>query len=853
MGEKFSSKILLFCIFCFSFYSSSMQTDAPRYVKQEYKEYFDLGNGIGISVQRNGYFIEDENGNVFYTEKSKTQFIEKPAYLEGEGKVIYEESSQIEHFVERPKLEEDSDVSIGTECIGDFTDEEKDFLVACRDNFRREFSRDVNRIFNTGMIYSAWNGMPHQVGDIPPYIGSRNSYHPDGNNKFIQQFSMYKIVNGVVSIRTDYEHFIKKFCNDVVSKYTGMYVDWSSVRASLNTLSRLEHALHSHKKLKKKALNRLENIFGKNYLNLFINTYKLDLNERLRVENFEKTRIAERTEHERFGKQRAAQEMVIHGEVDKLTKKLSSRLMEATHGVDIGETRNATLELAEKQWLEAELKLQQQEGTIFLNEEKLAVLENMRCYLDKIKHIEASKTYLKMLKQAEIEQHQNDGRISKKLYNRLIAAHVAINNKFECKTHDYILNNYAHRFVTQNMCDVSLLEKCSGNGIQHNVHGEIVGLVNRYSYYLHANSKDISGDGPNLYEAANIALDMKSKLDGEEDVNTRIYERTYSFLDFCHNLLKVKIGQTALNLWMRFGKGLELGGEDIQRALQNGLKGCFSSGALDSDDLLSDVLNGKESFEKILEKQQAFFESKRQELGDSITNLFQKVRNQPLEEAVGDALEFLSRKLVQTSAIILTVLGVAAVAEAGVAAAAGIGSAIAAKRLLEPFVVNITADGTAVLDKAVCSGVSVCQSAASSLNQAVQSLYGLSGAANNLCFAVQGGDDGVNQKSECYIDGCTGLEKEKTPFEVARDGGKHSGFLDNYKKRSVHEIRSGIKSLKKQISKHKDCIENPQKYYPDFYELDPRHQEDLIKVKWPGDIARQTDHLNILEELLKLK
>jgi hypothetical protein len=82
---------------------------------------------------------------------------------------------------------------------------------------------------------------------------------------------------------------------------------------------------------------------------------------------------------------------------------------------------------------------------------------------------------------------------------------------------------------------------------------------------------------------------------------------------------------------------------------------------------------------------------------------------------------------------------------------------------------------------------------------------------------------------------------------------KATVFFENYEKRSLREIESGIKSLKKQIFKHRDCIENPTKYYPDFYTFDPRRQRHLIEVKWLKDIARQQEYLNILVELSKLK
>ena len=82
-----------------------MKTDGPKYVNQEYNEFFDLDNGARIIIQKKGYFIEDENGNVFYTERSKTQLIDKPIALEGESRVVHEECSRVDYFIPSKNME----------------------------------------------------------------------------------------------------------------------------------------------------------------------------------------------------------------------------------------------------------------------------------------------------------------------------------------------------------------------------------------------------------------------------------------------------------------------------------------------------------------------------------------------------------------------------------------------------------------------------------------------------------------------------------------------------------------------------------------------------------------------------
>jgi len=95
------------------------------------------------------------------------------------------------------------------------------------------------------------------------------------------------------------------------------------------------------------------------------------------------------------------------------------------------------------------------------------------------------------------------------------------------------------------------------------------------------------------------------------------------------------------------------------------------------------------------------------------------------------------------------------------------------------------------------------------------------------------------------------LVAPNSAFDIAQAGGKHSGFLKNYVGKSASEIRKGTQSLRKQIAEHTDKIANPEKHIPGFRNLDPRQQEALINRKWPGDIARQQEQLDILEGLLK--
>lgn len=75
----------------------------------------------------------------------------------------------------------------------------------------------------------------------------------------------------------------------------------------------------------------------------------------------------------------------------------------------------------------------------------------------------------------------------------------------------------------------------------------------------------------------------------------------------------------------------------------------------------------------------------------------------------------------------------------------------------------------------------------------------------------------------------TAVVIEKNAFEIAKSGGKHSGFYKNYINKSTKEIKKAIKSIDKQIKEHTDKISSPQKYIKDFDKLDLRQQKIWLR------------------------
>ncbi|USG64633.1 hypothetical protein NDK47_21185 [Brevibacillus ruminantium] len=109
----------------------------------------------------------------------------------------------------------------------------------------------------------------------------------------------------------------------------------------------------------------------------------------------------------------------------------------------------------------------------------------------------------------------------------------------------------------------------------------------------------------------------------------------------------------------------------------------------------------------------------------------------------------------------------------------------------------------------------------------------------------------VQGVGKAVITAINGAKIGRTAYDIAKEGGKHSGFYKQYKGKTEDEVKKGIESINKQITEHLDKIKSPEKYIPDFKKLDSRQQEALINKKWPSDIQRQMEQRDILKGILK--
>ena len=97
----------------------------------------------------------------------------------------------------------------------------------------------------------------------------------------------------------------------------------------------------------------------------------------------------------------------------------------------------------------------------------------------------------------------------------------------------------------------------------------------------------------------------------------------------------------------------------------------------------------------------------------------------------------------------------------------------------------------------------------------------------------------VATKAVDEVDGVTNMND---PYNIAKQGGKHSGFYDEYSKKPDSQIQKGIESINKQISEHQNKIEDPKKsiaflihkrYIPDPEQLNQQRFKCAAQMREP--------------------
>ena len=87
-------------------------------------------------------------------------------------------------------------------------------------------------------------------------------------------------------------------------------------------------------------------------------------------------------------------------------------------------------------------------------------------------------------------------------------------------------------------------------------------------------------------------------------------------------------------------------------------------------------------------------------------------------------------------------------------------------------------------------------------------------------------------------------------FQVAKEGGRHSGLLKEYAGRNTREIQKAVRGFERQVAAHKQKIANPAKFAEKWKSMSAKEQQGLLR-KWQKDLQRNQELADVMKGLLK--
>ncbi len=100
----------------------------------------------------------------------------------------------------------------------------------------------------------------------------------------------------------------------------------------------------------------------------------------------------------------------------------------------------------------------------------------------------------------------------------------------------------------------------------------------------------------------------------------------------------------------------------------------------------------------------------------------------------------------------------------------------------------------------------------------------------------------------------------ESAYEIAKRGGRHSGQYNLYKNKPLKQLNKALRSHRKTLKEHKNLINNPAKYLKLYNKekdgtswagLKTQHKKILLKKKWPKDIQRAKENINVIKGIIK--
>ncbi len=86
-------------------------------------------------------------------------------------------------------------------------------------------------------------------------------------------------------------------------------------------------------------------------------------------------------------------------------------------------------------------------------------------------------------------------------------------------------------------------------------------------------------------------------------------------------------------------------------------------------------------------------------------------------------------------------------------------------------------------------------------------------------------------------------------YEIAKGGGRHSGYYRSYAGRSTREIRLALQSHEANVAQHAEKLANPARHVSNWSELS-RVEQEGIKAVWQRHLTRNREQAEIMRGLL---
>jgi len=95
-----------------------------------------------------------------------------------------------------------------------------------------------------------------------------------------------------------------------------------------------------------------------------------------------------------------------------------------------------------------------------------------------------------------------------------------------------------------------------------------------------------------------------------------------------------------------------------------------------------------------------------------------------------------------------------------------------------------------------------------------------------------------------------GFGRTKDAYETAKTGGKHAGYLKQYRTRSTAEVQKALKGHENQVEIHKEKLGNPEGAERKWSSL-PKERQEQLQNDWTKHMQRNKEQADIMRGILR--